>query len=55
MDETAPREHPDRHPAPPEAQNPSEYCPVCSMRLESRSCKLVCRSCGYYMSCSDFY
>ncbi len=31
------------------------YCPRCSARLASRSCKLVCPNCGYYMSCSDFY
>jgi hypothetical protein len=31
------------------------YCPSCSTRLKSRSCKLVCPGCGYYMSCSDFY
>jgi predicted RNA-binding Zn-ribbon protein involved in translation (DUF1610 family) len=33
----------------------SEYCPACSRRLEARSCKFVCPSCGYYMSCSDYY
>ena len=33
----------------------SRYCPVCSQRLESRRCKLICRVCGYYMSCSDYY
>lgn len=34
---------------------PMLYCPVCSKRLESRKCKLICEACGYYMSCSDFY
>ncbi len=31
------------------------YCPVCSLRLTQRQCKLVCEQCGYYMSCADFY
>jgi hypothetical protein len=31
------------------------YCPVCSMKLESRKCKLFCARCGYYMSCADYY
>jgi hypothetical protein len=33
----------------------SNYCPVCSERLESRRCKLICNVCGYYMSCADYY
>ena len=33
----------------------SHYCPVCSQRLESRRCKLICVVCGYYMSCADYY
>lgn len=33
----------------------SEFCPGCAARLTSRSCKLICATCGYYMSCSDFY
>ena len=36
-------------------EDPSRYCPVCSQRLESRRCKLVCNVCGYYMSCADYY
>lgn len=36
-------------------EDPSRYCPVCSHRLESRRCKLICSVCGYYMSCSDYY
>jgi hypothetical protein len=31
------------------------YCPLCSQRLESRRCKLVCNVCGYYMFCADYY
>jgi hypothetical protein len=38
-----------------EAEVASQYCPACSARLQSRSCKLICPACGYYMSCSDFY
>jgi hypothetical protein len=34
---------------------PMLYCPVCSKRLTSRKCKLFCESCGYYMSCADYY
>lgn len=36
-------------------EDASRYCPVCSQRLESRRCKLVCAVCGYYMSCADYY
>ena len=38
-----------------ESEDPSRYCPVCSQRLESRRCKLICLVCGYYMSCADYY
>lgn len=34
---------------------PMLYCPVCSLRLDQRKCKLFCRQCGYYMSCADYY
>ncbi len=36
-------------------EDASQYCPVCSQRLESRRCKLICAVCGYYMSCADYY
>jgi len=36
-------------------EHPSSFCPVCSARLESQKCKLRCPTCGYYMSCSDYY
>ena len=38
-----------------EAELAMSYCPRCSARLAARSCKLMCPSCGYYMSCSYFY
>jgi ribosomal protein S27AE len=33
---------------------PNQFCPVCSSRLESRRCKMLCPRCGYFMSCSEF-
>lgn len=32
----------------------NQFCPVCSTRLESRRCKMICTRCGYFMSCSEF-
>jgi hypothetical protein len=37
------------------AEDASRYCPVCSQRLESQRCKMICPVCGYYMSCADYY
>ena len=36
-------------------EHPISFCPVCSQRLEPKRCKLVCKMCGYYLSCSDYY
>jgi hypothetical protein len=36
-------------------QEPMLYCPRCSTRLTELKCKLVCRECGYYLSCADYY
>jgi hypothetical protein len=37
------------------SEDASRFCPVCSQRLESRRCKLICNVCGYFMSCADYY
>jgi len=45
-------------PSTPKSKDENEpilYCPVCSTRLTSRKCKLLCEKCGYYMSCADYY
>lgn len=39
----------------PPPEEPMLYCPVCSIRLSERKCKLFCERCGYYMSCADYY
>jgi hypothetical protein len=33
----------------------SVFCPNCSSRLAESRCKLICRTCGYFLSCADFY
>jgi hypothetical protein len=33
----------------------SVFCPTCSSRLSEHRCKLICRNCGYFLSCADFY
>ncbi len=31
------------------------FCPNCSSKLEPLKCKLLCKKCGYFMSCADYY
>ncbi len=38
-----------------EKEHHSVFCPTCSSRLSEHRCKLICRSCGYFLSCADFY
>jgi hypothetical protein len=39
----------------PPSEHHSRFCPTCSSRLEDSRCKLICRTCGYFLSCADFY
>jgi len=44
----------EKKPEPPDPE-PMLVCPRCNADLEPHKCKLVCRRCGYYMSCADYY
>jgi hypothetical protein len=49
----SPNQHPDQ--CPLTAEHHSVFCPNCSSRLTGHRCKLICRTCGYFLSCADFY
>ncbi|MEO6911033.1 MAG: hypothetical protein ABI158_08930, partial [Edaphobacter sp.] len=48
-------EQPAAEQCPLDSEHHSRFCPTCSSRLEDSRCKLVCRTCGYFLSCADFY
>lgn len=33
----------------------SVYCPTCGTQMKDNRCKLKCPTCGFFLSCSDFY
>jgi hypothetical protein len=39
----------------PVERHPERFCPNCSAELKESRCKLSCKVCGFYLSCSDFY
>lgn len=30
-------------------------CANCGSLMEERKCKLLCRGCGFFLSCADYY
>jgi len=54
-DATHTTEPSDQDSCPLSHEHHSVFCPNCSSRLAESRCKLVCRTCGYYLSCADFY
>ena len=52
---TEPQKYPQYLNCPLPDEHHCVYCPNCSSRLVDTRCKLVCKDCGYYLSCADFY
>jgi hypothetical protein len=44
-----------RAPKQPDPNRLMRTCANCGSEMEERKCKLICRGCGYFLSCSDYY
>ena len=42
-------------PPQPDPNRLMRTCANCGAEMEERKCKLFCRGCGYFLSCSDYY
>ncbi len=38
---------------PEQAPHHWQFCVNCGTKLDSRKCKLICHTCGFYHSCSE--
>jgi len=45
----------DQQPQPARKADLSSYCPNCGTQMRDSRCKMVCKTCGFFLSCSDFY